>query len=130
MKNRIEQTVTFIAAPHEVYETIMDSDRHSTFTNSEVIMSRVVGGEYSAYDGYITGKNVELVPDKKIVQTWKAVDWEEGQYSIITFILTPIPTGTQLQFIHEKLPDGTEEEFTQGWIDNYWEPMKQYFENK
>ena len=130
MKNRIEQVVTFVASPHEVFETIMDSVRHSTFSNSEVIMSREIGGEYSAYDGYITGKNIELIPDKKIVQSWRAVDWEEGQYSIITFFFTQIKTGTQLQFTHELLPDGTEEEFTQGWIDNYWEPMKIYFENK
>jgi hypothetical protein len=26
------------------------------------------------------------------------------------------------------VPEGTEEEFTQGWIDNYWEPMKAFLE--
>jgi activator of HSP90 ATPase len=68
------------------------------------------------------------VPDKKIVQSWRAVDWDEDHFSTITFELTPVPEGTRLEFTHADVPDGTEEEFTRGWIDNYWEPMKRYFE--
>jgi hypothetical protein len=37
-------------------------------------ISREVGGAYSAYSGYITGQNLELLPDQKIVQSWRAVD--------------------------------------------------------
>lgn len=128
MSRIIKQTVTFQATPHEVYETLMDSVKHAAFTGAAAEVSRTVGGEYSAYDGYITGKNIELVPDQKIVQSWRAVDWDEGVFSTITFVLTPIPAGTRLDFTHVDVPDGTEEEFTQGWTDNYWEPMKRYFE--
>jgi activator of HSP90 ATPase len=128
MSKPIQKTVTFMASPHEVYEALMDSAKHAAFTRSAAEISRQVGGEYTAYDGYIAGKNLELVPDRKIVQTWRAVDWEEGHFSTITFELTPVPEGTRLDFTHENVPDGTEEEFTQGWIDNYWDPMKAYLE--
>jgi activator of HSP90 ATPase len=128
MSNPIKQTVTFKTSPHEVYEALMDSKKHAAFTGSAAKISREVGGEFMAYDGYITGKNIELVPDKKIVQSWRAVDWEEGYFSRITFELTAVPEGTRLDFVHADVPDGTEEEFTQGWIENYWEPMKKYFE--
>ena len=106
----------------------MDSKKHAAFTGGKASISRKVGGKYSAYDHYITGKNLELVPDKKIIQSWRAVGWAEGVFSTITFTLTPIPEGTRLDFTHEDVPEGTEEEFIQGWIDNYWEPMKVYLE--
>ena len=124
MSKSIHQTVAFKAAPHEVYEALMDSQKHAEFSSSPAAISREVGGEYSAYDGYITGKNLELVPDRKIVQSWRAVDWPAGKLSTVTFALSPLAGGTQLDFTHTDLPEGTEAEFTQGWIENYWEPMK------
>ncbi len=127
MSTPIHQTVIFNASPHEVYEALMDSKKHAAFTGSAAHISREVGGEIMAYDHYIAGRNVELIPDQKIVQDWRAVDWPEDVYSRITFELTPVPQGTRLDFTHTDLPEGTEEEFTQGWIDNYWEPMKEYF---
>lgn len=128
MSKPIHQTVTFKASPHDVYEALMDSKKHAAFSGSKARISRAVGGSIMAYDDYISGKNVELVPDRKIVQDWRAVDWPEGYYSRITFDLTPVPEGTRLDFTHVDLPEGTEEEFTQGWIDNYWEPMKIFLE--
>lgn len=128
MSKPIKQTVIFKASPHEVYEALMDSSKHTSFTGNTAEISREVGGEFMAYDGYITGKNVELMPDQKIVQSWRAVDWKEGYFSRVTFEFTAVPEGTRLDFVHTDVPNGTEDEFTQGWIDNYWEPMKKYFD--
>jgi activator of HSP90 ATPase len=124
----IKQTVTFKASPHEVYEALMDSKKHTAFSGDVAKLSRVVGGDISAYGGYITGKNLELVPDQKIVQSWRAMDWADGYFSTVTFELKPIPEGTRLDFTHADLPEGTEDEFTQGWIENYWGPMKAMLE--
>jgi activator of HSP90 ATPase len=129
MSKPIQQTVTFKASPHEVYEILMDSKKHSAFSGGLAEISREVGGEFSAYDGYITGKNLELVPDRKIVQNWRAVDWPEGFFSTVTFVLLPIAGGTRLNFTHKDLPEGTEAEFEQGWVNNYWEPLKRYLED-
>jgi activator of HSP90 ATPase len=128
MSRPIKQSITFKVSPHDVYEALMDSKKHAAFTGGKASISREVGGKYSAYDNYISGKNLELVPDEKIVQSWHAVDWAEGVFSTITFKQTPIPGGTRLDFTHADLPEGTEEEFTQGWTDNYWEPMKVFLE--
>ena len=74
MSKVIHQTVTLKVPPHEVYEALMDSRKHAAFTGGKAKISRAVGGKFSAYDNYIAGKNVDLVPDKKIVQDWRAVD--------------------------------------------------------
>ena len=128
MSKPIHQTITFKASPHEVYEALMDSKKHAAFTGGKARISRLVGGAIMAYDDYITGKNIELIPDQKIVQDWRAVDWQEGWFSRVTFDFTATPEGTRLDFTHADVPEGTEEEFTQGWIDNYWEPLKVFFE--
>lgn len=128
MSNLIEQTIILKASPHDVYEALMDSNKHAAFTNSEAQISRIVGGDYMAYAGYIVGKNLELVPDQKIVQSWRAMDWPEDHFSIVTFLLTPVTEGTQLYFTHTNVPEGTEAEYTQGWVENYWEPMKAFLE--
>ncbi|HEY3310146.1 MAG TPA: SRPBCC family protein [Anaerolineales bacterium] len=130
MSRVIEHSMFFKAPAHEVYEALMDSTRHKAFTKSEAKTSREVGGGYTAYDGYIAGTNLELVPDWKIVQTWRASDWPEGHFSVISFQLTPVEGGTRLDFNQSNLPDGTEEEFIQGWTENYWEPMKAYLEGR
>jgi len=124
MSHPIQQTITFDASPHEVYELLMDSARHAAFSGQGASISRDVDGEISAYGGWITGRNLKLLPDREIVQSWRAAEWPEGHYSTVTFVLLPIPGGTRLNFTHVDVPDGLEDEFAQGWIDAYWEPMK------
>jgi activator of HSP90 ATPase len=128
MSKVITQTVVFKTSPHELYEALMDSEKHAAFTNSEALISREVGGDYSAYAGYINGKNLELVLDQKIAQTWRAADWPENFYSKVVFQITQDPDGTRLDFSHSGVPDGTEDEFAQGWIENYWDPLHEYLE--
>jgi activator of HSP90 ATPase len=129
MSKLIQQTVTFKASPHEIYEMLMDSARHAAFTGDAADISRAVGGEFTAYGGYITGKNLELLPDQKIVQSWRAADWTEGLFSTVTFALIPTAGGgTRLDFTQAGVPDGTEAEFAQGWNDNYWTPMRAMLE--
>ena len=128
MSNPIHQTILFKSSPHEVYEALMDSKKHTLFSGSQARISRRVNGSIMAYDGYIRGKNIELIPDQRIVQDWRAVDWPEGYFSQVTFEISATPQGTRLEFTHVNLPEGSEAEFTQGWIDNYWEPMKKFLE--
>ena len=124
MSKLIRQTVTFTASPHAVYEALMDSRKHAKFTQGAARISRKVGGAISAYDGYISGSNLELTPDAKIVQAWRGSDWPEGHMSKVTFKLAPVTGGTRLSFTHSNVPDNEVESIRQGWIDNYWVPMK------
>ena len=101
----IRQSVTFHVSAHEVYEALMDSRMHSKFTDAESSISREVGGKFYTYDGYIEGTNLELVQDKKIVQSWRASDWPEGHYSKATFLLNEVGKGTRLTFIQSGVPE-------------------------
>ena len=124
----IRQSIIFKASAHEVYEALLDSHKHSEFSGEEARISHEVGGEFSAYGGYITGVNLELVPDKKIVQSWRGSDWPQGHYSKAFFSLEEIKEGTRLTFIQTEVPDEQFEEISQGWSDYYWNPMKRMLE--
>lgn len=124
----IRQTATFNASPEEVYEILMDSGKHSKLTGGKASISRKEGGNFSAYDGYCSGKNLELIPGKKIVQSWRASEWEEGHYSKATFSLSKTKTGTKLAFTQTNVPLKYYNSIKKGWIDYYWAPMKKKFE--
>lgn len=129
MKTRtIRQSVTFKAGADDVYEALIDSKKHAEFTESEVKMSRKVGGKFSIYGGDIQGVNLELVPGQKIVQSWLYSDWPEGHYSRATFSLKEVPSGTRLTFTQTGVPEEFYDDISQGWRDYYWEPMKEMLE--
>jgi len=126
MKTRtIHQQVTFKGTPHDVYELLMDEKKHGEFSQSKTIISRKVGGRISSGDGYIEGTNLEIVPDKKIVQSWRDTDWPEGHYSKATWEFVPVASGTRMIFTQSGVPDDQYEATAQGWRDYYWEPMKE-----
>jgi activator of HSP90 ATPase len=130
MGKNIRQTVTFKAAPHEVYEVLMDQKKHAKLVGSEASISRKAGGKFVIYGGDIEGKNLELDPDQKIVQTWRFNDWPEGHFSTVTFVFTPIEKGTRLTFTQTDVPDDKYEEIKQGWTDYYWSPLKQMIQKE
>lgn len=124
----IKESVIIKANPHDVYEALMDSKKHAKFTGGKASISREVGGKFSAFDGYAEGVNLELVPDKKIVQTWRAEDWPEGHYSKATFSLNKVEGGTRLTFTQTGVPEEQQEAVAQGWRDYYWTPLKEMLE--
>jgi activator of HSP90 ATPase len=124
----IKQTIIFKADPHDVYEALMDSEKHTAFSNSPARISRKVGGKFTAYDGYIEGRNEELIPDRKIVQLWRGDDWPPGYYSRVIFELEKDGKHTKLIFTHQNVPLEFYNEIKQGWTDFYWEPMKAFLE--
>ena len=124
----IRQSVTIKATPHEVYEALMDSRKHSKFTGAKASISRKIGGKFKAYGDYISGVNLDLVPDKKIIQSWRGSDWPEGHYSRTTFSLKKVKSGTRLTFTHSGVPVKYYKDINQGWRDYYWKPMKEILE--
>lgn len=126
MKN-IKQVVYFKSSPHEVYEALMDSKKHSAFTGGDVKVSRKIGGKMIMEEA-IEGININLVQDKKIVQKWRYIDWPKGHYSKATFIFEKSKDGTRLTFIQERVPDDKYEDIYEGWIEYYWRPLKEFLE--
>lgn len=125
-----KQQVTINTTADELYDHIMDAKKHGQLTGGKATISRKVGGEFSLFDDSAYGKNIELIPGKKIVQTWRMRqdDWPEDVMSEITFEFRPLGKDkTKLHFTQRNIPANVADEFKQGWKDYYWEPLKAIF---
>ena len=118
------------AAPQEIYDAWLDSLAHSRMTGGEANMSDEVGAEVSAWGDYIKGRNLALIPGKRIVQSWRTTRFtDEHEDSTITVTLAEMDDGTLLTLVHGNVPDDQRNYEEGGWESNYFEPMKIYFGN-
>jgi uncharacterized protein YndB with AHSA1/START domain len=119
---------TIPASPEAVYDAWLDSAGHSKMTGAKAKASNKVGAAFTAWDGYIHGKNIELVPGKRIVQSWRTSEFTDADPdSTITITLAPAKGGSMLTLDHANVPDDQKSYEEGGWEDNYFAPMKEYF---
>lgn len=127
----IKQKTTITAPPNEVYEAFTDPKKHTTFTGSKATGKATVGGEFTAWDGYIWGKYLELEKGKKIVQEWETTAWPETyEPSKLELKFQPTTKGTKITMTHTNVPAELKEELTEGWTEFYWNPLKEHFKKQ
>ncbi len=115
------------ASPEAVFDARMSSKAHGAMTGGEASIDPVVGGAFEAWDGYITGTTLELEPGRRVVQAWRTTDFEEDDPdSRIEVVFEPAQDGTRVTLHHLDIPDG-QSGYEQGWVDNYFVPMREYF---
>ncbi len=125
---KIRVSAEFPVSPAIIYKAWLSSKEHSLFTGGKAKISAKEGGKFSAWDGYITGKTIKLILNKKILQTWRSSDFAEtDQDSLLEIIFLKTKIGTKLTLIHSNIPDGQGKSYRQGWKDYYFMPMKKYF---
>ena len=115
------------ASPEEIYSAWLDSEGHSRMTGSPARAGAQVGETFEAWDGYISGTNMELEPGKHILQAWRTTEFAPSDPdSRVEITFEAAEGGTKVTIHHSNLPqDG--EQYLQGWIDFYFQPMKEYF---
>jgi uncharacterized protein YndB with AHSA1/START domain len=128
MPKAIHQEITIEAEPARVYRALTDPGQFGEMTgHGAAALTADAGAPFSLFDGHITGRNVELVPDRRVVQAWRAASWPEGMYSIVHFELDDDGgKQTRLVFDHDGFPEEAHDELAAGWGKMYWEPMKRY----
>jgi activator of HSP90 ATPase len=122
----IHQETTFSAPPSRIYRTLVDLKQFSEATGAPASGDSTEGAAFTAFGGHITGRHVELVPDKRVVQAWRAKTWAEGVYSIVRFELVPEGKGTKLAFDHTGFPVEEKEHLAGGWPAQYWEKIAKH----
>ena len=132
MSTAIHQNVDFKKSPAHVYEALLDEKQFSAFSGGyPAEIRRQEGGAFSCFGGMITGRNIELVPNQRIVQAWRVKVWPEGFYSIVSFELQAQGGGTRLTLEHKGFPDEMRAHLAGempegGWHRQYWEPLQKY----
>jgi len=114
------------APPEDVYTALTNEATIQLWSGEEAVMPLEPGAEFSLWDGSIVGKNLEFIPGKKIVQEWYFGDQE--QPSIVTIILHASKAGTSAELRHTNIPDGDFENITEGWDQNYFGSLIDFYD--
>ena len=135
----IHQEPVFRASRKRVYQALTDASQFEqvvkmsaamqsmkSLGNKPAEISREPGGVFALFGGYVTGRQIELIPEQRIVQVWRAGSWDPGVYSIAKFELVEQVSGTKIIFDHRGFPDGTAQHLAEGWKGNYWEPLAKF----
>jgi len=117
------------ASAKEIYTAWLDSEGHSKMTGGEATASEKIGEGFTAWDGYIEGKNIALQPYTRIVQSWRTSQFESHEIdSEIEILLKESDGHTELILNHTNVPESGEH-YINGWDVHYFQPMKVYFSN-
>ena len=127
MKESLELSATFKASPEAIYQAWLDGDKHAAMTGGDATGSAQEGTAYTAWDGYITGKNLSLSPNSEIVQSWRTSEFADSdEDSHLVVRLEGVEDGCKVTLIHTNIPEG-QTQYEQGWVNHYFNPMQEYF---
>jgi len=112
------------ASPQRIYDALLDSKQFTAFTGAPAQISREAGGAFSQFGGLIVGRNIELVPNQRIVQAWRPASWDPGIYSVVKFELKEQGSQARVVLDHTGFPEGSFRHLDSGWHMHYWEPLK------
>jgi len=132
----IHQEIDFDVSSDRVYEALTSPRQFDALTRlSDAVtllsapsakptaISPEVGGPFTLFGGYITGRNLQMVRAHRLVQAWRAGSWEPGAFSIVRFELQAKAHGCRLIFDHRGFPDTQGASLAYGWRVHYWEPL-------
>jgi activator of HSP90 ATPase len=120
----------FSEKPAVLYAAWLDAGEHARMTGSPATVSGEVGDAFQAWDGYIEGRNLELEPGRRILQSWRTTEFSDSdEDSLLEILFEAEGAGTWVTLRHSNLPEHGMQ-YHQGWKDSYFTPMKAYFEGK
>lgn len=128
MKSHFTISTTLAAKPEKVFRTWLSTKGHAAMTGSPAKVEPRVGGAFSAWDGYITGKTLALKPFSRILQSWRTSEFAKADAdSQIEVLLEAVKGGTKLTLTHTNIPEGQADGYESGWEESYFAPMRKYF---
>lgn len=113
------------ASPADLYNALTNPLMIEIWTGEPAIMSTEPGSEFSLWDGEIVGRNIEFIPDQKIVQHWF---FGENSDSVVTIKLHPDKNGTNVEVHQTNIPDDAYDNITEGWESDYFGGLSELFD--
>jgi len=115
-----------------LYKFFIDSKLHTEITEGKAIINNKIGGKFTAMDDYIKGEIVSLEKNRKIIQKWRTTDFSKNDKdSILEITIKEIGKNrSKLILKQSELPEGSEEEYKNGWKEFYIRPLKEFIKKQ
>lgn len=131
MPKTIQHAVRFSASPDQLFDIYTNSRKHSAAIQAEAVISRKVGAKFTAHDGWISGRNLAIVPKRMIVQSWRGANWRKSDLdSILILTFSRVRGGGRITLVHVNVPDRWHARIKRGWHTHYWNPWRAYLKRK
>ena len=112
-----KRTFKINAEPSDVYSALTNPFTIGLWSGYPAEMSEEPGTEFTLWEGDISGRNLEFVKDKKVVQEWYFGDQKEK--SIVTIDIKPEGENSAVTVEHSNIPDDEFEQIAEGWREFY-----------
>jgi len=126
VRTSLHYEADYNASPQRIYDLLMDSKQFAAMTGRPADIDPKEGGAVSMFGGLIVGRNVELVPNVRIVQAWRPTHWDAGIYSIVKFEFREAAPQTRLVLDHMGFPVAEADALDSGWKGHYLNPMAKF----
>jgi len=120
-----KRTFKINAEPADVYSALTNPFTIELWSGYPAIMSEEPGSEFSLWEGDITGRNIEFIRDKKIVQEWYFGEQEEK--SIVTVSITADGENSLVTVEQTNIPDEDFSGIAEGWREYYMGAITGFF---
>jgi activator of HSP90 ATPase len=120
-----KKTFKINAEPSDVYSAITNPYTIELWSGYPAQMNTNPGSEFSLWEGDITGKNLEFIQDKKVVQEWYF--GEQVEKSIVTIIINSDRENSQVTIEHTNIPDEEFDGIAEGWREYYFGAIINFF---
>jgi activator of HSP90 ATPase len=114
-----------------LFDLYLDAKKHAAAIGAPVHMQNKEGSRFRGHGEYIRERNLQLVKNRLIVQSWRGSDCDKST-SDSTFILLFEQEGSHAvtHMTHGEVPDEMMQDIKQGWKTFYWEPWKKYLKGQ
>lgn len=120
-----KKTFRINAEPSDVYAALTNPYTIELWSGYPAEMSEVPGSEFSLWEGDITGRNIEFIPGRKLVQEWYFGDQVEK--SIVTIDILPEGGNSAVSVEHTNIPDEDFNDIAEGWREFYIGAIMSFF---
>jgi len=110
----------------DVFLAITSSETMEKWMGERAIMNARVNGHFVWWNGKIVGVN-RYISLRTIVQDWKLKDWKA--YSSVTYNLFEMNGVTELEVVHEAIPDKDFNTVKKVWEKEILKPLSKYLES-
>jgi activator of HSP90 ATPase len=112
-----KKTFKINAEPSDIYTALTNPSTIELWSGYPAEMSTEPGSEFSLWEGDITGRNLEFVQDKKVVQEWYF--GEQADKSIVTINISADGENSLVTVEHTNIPDDDFTDISEGWREYY-----------
>jgi len=127
MPHTITLALDLPARPARLYSMYLNPKTHAAITGAPVRIAARVGARFEAFGGALSGRILDLVPNRLIVQSWRSTEF--GRRDIdSTLILTfrAQGRGGRIELTHVNVAEGDFGGVSEGWPKYYFTPWRTY----